>query len=268
MKLTDALILAMDTETTGPDPRKDRIVELGGAYLVGGKAVGAPLKSRVNPGTYIPAGATNVHGVRNEDVEDEPYWPTVSPWLRQHVWDPRAVVVGYNIIGFDIVVVDAENARHGAGWEMPPCLDPFVFASWFHRGLRSRRLGVLMEEAYHLVLPEKRAHRADADALAVGLLAMSMVKRGFIPDDYLGAFALQAELQRRIDAEQARFGRYLFEDRHTGELRIGLGKHTGTPLADADDDYLKRMLGRPDLPEDAKQLFMKRLGQAEQIGLF
>ena len=79
MKLEDALLLALDTETTGPDPVNDRIVELGGAYLYGGAPHGPPLKSRVNPGVYIPAAATNVHGVRNEDVEDAPRWPEVAP---------------------------------------------------------------------------------------------------------------------------------------------------------------------------------------------
>lgn len=268
MKLTRSLVLALDTETTGPNPKTDRIVELGGAYLVGGVPLGAPLKTRVNPGIYIPAGATNVHGVRNEDVEGEPRWPAVAPMLRQHVHDPRAVVVGYNIIGFDIPVVDNENARHDIEWRMPPCLDPFVFACWHHRGLPSRRLAALMESRYDLLLPEKRAHRADADALAVGLLAMAMVDEGIIPDDYEGAFARQADLQQLIAAEHARFGRYLYEDRDDRVLRIGLGKHTGAALDDADEDYLKRILGRPDVPDEARQLLLKRLGQAEQIGLF
>ncbi len=268
MKLTRALVLAIDTETTGPNPRDDRIVELGGAYLVGGKPYGAPLKTRVNPGVYIPAGATNVHGVRNEDVEHAPKWPAVAPSLRQHVHDPRAVVVGYNIIWFDVPVIDNENERHDIEWRMPVCLDPFVFACWHHRGLRSRRLAALMEARYDLLLPENRAHRADADALAVGLLAMAMVDEGIIPDDYTAAFARQAELQRLLAEEHARFGRYLYVDREDGALRIGLGKHTGTALEEAGEDYLKRLLGRPDVPDEARQLLLKRLGQAEQIGLF
>jgi len=268
VKLTEALLLALDTETTGPNPRDDRIVELGGAYLVGGKPHGAPLKTRVNPGVYIPAGATNVHGVRNEDVEDAPPWPEVAPMLWPHVHDPRAVVVGYNIISFDVVVIDCENERHGIDWRMPTCLDPFIFASWYHRGLRTRRLAALMESTYELVLPEKRAHRADADALAVGLLAMAMIDEGIVPDDYTEAFAMQAELQRRLAAEHERFGRFLYEDRETGAVHVGLGKHTGTPLEEADCDYLKWLLGRPDVPEEARQLLLKQTGQSEQIGLF
>ena len=75
MKLTEALILTIDTETTGPDPKHDRIVELGGAYLQGGEQVGPMLRALVDPERYIPAGATQVHGIRNEDVEGMPKWP-------------------------------------------------------------------------------------------------------------------------------------------------------------------------------------------------
>ena len=75
MKLSEALVLSFDTETTGADPRSDRIVELGGAYLQGTTRLGPPLRALVNPGIYIPAGATNVHGIRNEDVSEAPPWP-------------------------------------------------------------------------------------------------------------------------------------------------------------------------------------------------
>ncbi len=268
MKLTDALLLALDTETTGPDPSQDRIVEVGGAYLLAGRPHGAPLKTRVNPGMYIPAGATNVHGVRNEDVEHAPGWETVNAWVHDHVCDPRVVVIGYNIIGFDVRVIDNENARVGADWRMPPCLDPYIFANWHHREQRSRKLSIVLDDLYGIVLPENKAHHADADALAVGLLLLRMIEAGVVPNDYVEAFRTQIALQHRLDAEYARYGRVLYEDRDTGALHVGLGRHCGTPLEDADEDYLRRLLGRGDLTDEARHLLNKQLGQAEQMGLF
>ena len=58
MQLTNALILTIDTETTGTNVKEDRIVELGGVYLQSGEERGPRLRALVDPERYIPAGAT------------------------------------------------------------------------------------------------------------------------------------------------------------------------------------------------------------------
>ena len=73
MKLSQALILAIDTETTGTNVHEDRIVELGGAYLQGGKEVGQDyrrwlIRSDIFPQARVP------YGIRDQDVEDAPTW--------------------------------------------------------------------------------------------------------------------------------------------------------------------------------------------------
>lgn len=265
MKITEALLLAIDTETTGPEPQNDRIVELGAAYVRAGRPDGAPLRALVDPGLYIPASATHVHGIRNEDVAGAPTWPVVAEQFRAHLFG-GAIPCGYNVLGFDAPLIDAENRRHGIPWTMPRLLDPYVWTSWHHRGERNRKLGTMCER-YGIHLPDDRAHSADADALASGLLLVAMVRAGVVPDDVEGAFAMQDELQATLDAEMARWGRYLYPDRQDGQLRLGLGKHAGVPLEEADPDYLKWLLGRPDLPEEARSAVMQVLGQTEQMGL-
>ena len=266
MKLTQALILTIDTETTGPDPKHDRVVELGGGYLQAGEQVGPMLRALVDPERYIPAGATQVHGIRNEDVEGAPKWPEVAARFKVHL-DAESVLCGYNILGFDAPLIDAENERHDIDWRMPRSLDPFMWVYWHHRGAGSRKLGAICER-YGVELPEDRAHTADADAFATGLLLTSMVLEGVIPDDVEWAFAEQAAIQARIDTEFKEYGRFVFPDRETGVFRLGLGKHCGTPVDEADEGYLKWLLGRPDITPTAKSILMKALGQVEQIGLF
>lgn len=266
MKITEALLLAVDTETTGPKPTEDRVVELGAAYLLAGQPHGAPLRSLVDPGMYIPAGATQVHGIKNEDVAGAPPWPEVAAQFHRHLTS-GAIPCGYNILNFDVTLIHSENARHGIEWRIPNALDAFVFAAWHHRGDRSRKLGAMCE-AYGIALPEDRAHSADADALASGLLVVAMVRAGLIPDDIAAAFAEQARLQAALDEEHRRFGRYLYHDRVDGQLRVGLGKHTGVLLEEADADYLRWMAGRPDMPEEARTNIARALGQVEQMGLF
>lgn len=268
MRLTQALLLAIDTETTGTDTSEDRIIELGGAYLLAGEYHPPGLRALVNPSRYIPAQATQIHGIRNEDIEDAPAWPEVAAKFKRHLDELDPVLVGYNILWFDKRIIDAENARHDLGWTVPRCLDPFPFAQWHHRDIRSRRLAIVAE-MYGVTLPEDRAHTADADSLATGLLALRMVEAGLIPDDVEGAFAEQARLLAKIKEEEAELGRHLFRDRKDGHtLRIGIGKHTGVALEDAEDDFLRWLGGRPELTDTARQLVKKRLGQVEQMGLF
>ncbi len=266
MKLSEALVLSVDTETTGTDPRTDRVVELGGVYLRGRERLGPPLRALVHPGIYIPAGATNVHGIRNEDVEGAPPWPVIAEKFKQHL-DLQPVVTGYNLRGFDVPLINAENKRHGLDWLMPRVLDTFVFAWWGHRELRSRKLGLVCEH-YGIGLPADQAHTADADSLACGWLLMGMIEVGLVPDDVERAFTRQQELVDQFEAEQGRFGRYLYPDRDTAELRLGLGKHTGIPLAEAEEEYLVYLLGRPDLPDEAKYAIHQKLGRIEQQSLF
>mgnify|MGYP001265211204 CR=1 FL=1 len=266
MKLTQALILNIDTETTGPDRDHDRVVELGGGYQQAGQQVGPLLRALVDPERYIPAGATQVHGIRNEDVEGMPKWPVVAARLKTHL-DAHPVLCGYNILGFDSPLINAENARNNIHWRMPRSIDPFVWTYWHDRGAPSRKLGATCER-YGVDLPEDRAHTADADAMATGSLLLAMVIEGIIPDDVEHAFAEQQAILKRTDAEYEEYGRFVFPDRDTGEYRLGLGKHCGTPVDEADEGYLKWLLGRPDITPKAKSILMKALGQVEQIGLF
>lgn len=266
MKLTHALLLTLDAETTGPDPSTDRIVELGGAYLQAGELVGPRLQTLVDPRKYIPAGATQVHGIRTEDVDGAPIWPVVAARLERH-FAAGPVVVGYNILGFDKPLIDAENKREGIAWRVPAPLDPFLWAFWHDRGKRSRKLGPTCER-YGIALAEDAAHTADADAIVTGQLLIRMVQEGVIPDDVDEAFREQALIERHLAAEQARYGRFLYRDRHDGVIKLGLGKHIGVPLAEADEGYLRWILNRPELPPEARSELMQALGQVEQVSLF
>ena len=265
MRITEALLLAFDTETTGPNPQEDNIVEIGGVYFRGGEIYGDPLLSQVNPGRYISPTATQVHGIRDEHVENAPKWPVVAEWFKQHLDAAKPLLLGYNLIGFDVPLIHAENARHGVEWELPEYLDGFIWAQWAYRGARSRALKAIALE-HKVLLPEERAHRAHDDSIATGLLMLEMVKAGAIPDDCDEALKMQAEVLAIIEAEQARFGRYVYEDRDTKELRIGLGKHTGILLEEAPPEYLSWMGGRPDLPDEARHLVLRLQGKAEQQG--
>ena len=60
--------IAIDTETTGLDPRKDRLVEIGAVCL----DTGAEYHVYCNPGIPVPADATAVHGLTDAFLATQP----------------------------------------------------------------------------------------------------------------------------------------------------------------------------------------------------
>lgn len=272
MRLTSCLLLAIDTETTGTSVTDDLVVELGGAYFLAGEAHEPVLRTLVNPGRYIPAGASKVHGIRNEDVKEAPTWAEAGARLRAHLDELQPVLVGYNIHGFDAPLINAENDRNGLGWHLPESLDLFVFVNWGLRGAKSRKLGDICGH-FGVELPADQAHTADADALATGQLLFAMVRAGVIPDDVAGAFEAQRAVMARLDAEARELGRFLFRDREDGQtIRLGLGKHAGLSLAEAEEGYLKWLLSWEAMDEPGRAVLSAHLAErnkeATQFGLF
>lgn len=73
------LRLALDTETTGTDPRKDRIVELAAVRFDAlSGAVVDRFQAYVNPGIEVPQDAVAIHGLTTEFLADKPSFKEVA----------------------------------------------------------------------------------------------------------------------------------------------------------------------------------------------
>ena len=83
----DAVVI--DTETTGLDPRKARVIELAGVRLSAGKLVaGESFRQLLRPaGQSIPAETTRIHGIDDAMVAGSPLfadvWPRFTAFLGQ-----------------------------------------------------------------------------------------------------------------------------------------------------------------------------------------
>ena len=64
-------IVALDIETTGLDPRKDTIIEIGAVRFSGSRVEGE-WSTLVNPGRPIPSFITQLTGISNEMVRNAP----------------------------------------------------------------------------------------------------------------------------------------------------------------------------------------------------
>jgi DNA polymerase-3 subunit epsilon/CBS domain-containing protein len=115
----DAVVI--DTETTGLDPRKARLIEAAAVRIASGRIDSAQSFRRlVNPGEAIPRETTAIHGIDAAAVADAPPFPQVWPEFSAFVGS--SVFIGHTI-GFDLAVLQRECERAGLHWRRPRTLD-------------------------------------------------------------------------------------------------------------------------------------------------
>ena len=162
--------IAIDLETTGLDPRRDRIVAAAALKFIEGESV-PELVTLVNPGQRIPASATRVHGIDDAMVSGAPDETTAV--ARLDAITGGEVIVGHGV-AFDITVL--ARARRAADAARPPravlCtqrLAAALYPAWPDCSLEALcgRLGVGLEGR----------HTADGDARMAGRLLLELVPR-------------------------------------------------------------------------------------------
>ncbi len=178
----------MDTETTGLDTAKDRIVQIGAIKMVLGKVLeDDPFDQLVAPGIPIPAMSSAIHHIMDEEVRTAPsFGPSFDDYQN---WAGAGLLVGYSI-GFDIAVIKAEFARMERDWTPPRSLDVRHLVQIISPSLPDISLETV---AAWLGLEIKNRHNALGDAIAT-----AQIYKALIP--YLakkGIFTL-AEAERAV----------------------------------------------------------------------
>ncbi|MCL2091305.1 MAG: exonuclease domain-containing protein [Micrococcales bacterium] len=176
-------VLGFDTETTGVDVARDRIVT---AALVRRDAAGSQVRTwLLDPGVAIPDIAVSIHGVTTERARAQGTPPPVAlgqiaDGLVAALHD-GVPVVAFNA-RFDLRLLDAELTRHGLptlperlGHPVRPVLDPLVLDRALDPDRPGpRTLGDLC--AVHQVTTGS-LHSADADVIATLDLLDRLVAR-------------------------------------------------------------------------------------------
>src|SRR5512143_558040 len=168
----DVPVVVVDTETTGPRPGIDRVVQFAAVRFERGE-VTAEFETLVDPGAPIPAEATAIHGISDATIEAAKRIgpvPTVDriPELASAVID-GAQLAAYNA-DFDRAMLPQLCADR---W---PWLDPLVLVRYVDRyasGTGRHKLATSCERhGIELV----GAHGALADARAAGKLLLKLGK--------------------------------------------------------------------------------------------
>ncbi len=233
-------LCVLDVETTGLDPRADRVVELAVLKLVPG---GPPVwgHRRVNPGRPVPPAATAVHGLADADLAGCPPFAAVAPRLAAFL--AGADLAGFNL-PFDLAVLAAEFARAGVPFPLAgrACVDALALFRRQHPHTLAGAAAEYLGEAH----PGGHSARGDV-AATVAVLDAQLGRDPALPRTPAGLHAVLVEVDLAGRFRRAADGRPAF----------AFGKHRGRPLADvaaADPGYLRWLLGTPGLLADARRL--------------
>lgn len=253
-------VVFLDFEATGVDPETDRIVEFAFLDFESGLWV-----KRVNPGVPIPASASEVHGIYDDDVVREPLFAAYAEEVERRV--EGKVLVGYNSRRYDVPLLDAELRRAGRAGLLRDA-DGFIavreidlFAVWGN--LEPRTLeGAVRRFQGEEAIAEELLHSAGGDVAA--LLGIVAGMAGSFPEIGSGDGELKevlSKLETLSVPEWAvdRAGKFR---RDGDEIVFGFGKHMGRPVTDA-PDYLGWMLGQG-FPEESKAWARKLLAASRR----
>jgi DNA polymerase-3 subunit epsilon len=231
--------IVLDTETTGLSRDTDRVIEVA---IVPWEDGGSQFHARYNPGMPIPAEATRVHGISDDDVKNcHPFSKDAE--ILADIISTAEAVIGYNPF-YDQGMLDAEFARCGVTVKWPTivcakrvwdCYEPK------ERNLMCAYRRFVNREGFNA------AHSAMADTQACREVLRHQI-------NYFGLHGVSWE---DFDPER----KLWWMDSHhvlivDQTLMMNFGKWTGKPVRDVDHGFWRWLLDR-DFPKHLLLLAME-----------
>jgi len=190
----DREIVWFDLETTGTSTSKDRIVSISAIKTLNGEIVEKKY-TLVNPCMIIPEEATKVHGITNEMVLNAPSFSRLAKSI--HVFFAGCILGGYNVVKFDIPLLQEEFFRVGLSLEIGDIID---CCDIFHKKEKRDLSAALL---FYTGKTMEGAHNAEFDNMAtIEIFEGQKAKYGELP--FYERTSL--DLAGKIDLE----GRYTF----------------------------------------------------------
>ena len=159
------ILVSLDLETTGLDPLRDAILEIGAVKFRGNEVLDT-FSTLINPARPIPPKITDLTGIADRDVSGAQKLFDVLQRLSAFVRD--LPIVGHNI-GFDLGFLNKQRLFYDN-----PSLDTFELAGMLIPHAERYSLGSLAREV-GIALPA--THRALDDARVAHQLYQKMFER-------------------------------------------------------------------------------------------
>ncbi len=239
-------IVFIDLETTGIRYYADRIVEFS-VLKVQPDGTEEYKSRRVNPEMPIPAGATNVHGISDTDIEGEPTFRQLAKGIYEFI--DNCHLSGFNILDFDLPLLESEFRRVGVEFSRAnrQIIDTMTI---YHKMVpydsnASRNL--VAAYLFYCGKGLKDAHSADNDVKACAeVLGGQLDMYDDLPRDVNSLCSICSEgRENYIDP----VGKFVWLE---NEASFNFGQHKGRLLreiADEHPDYLGWILGQDFSPK-------------------
>ena len=246
----DRPLAVLDLETTGIDPKIDRIIELSVLKLLPGGDHDHRTR-RINPGVPIPPEAMAVHKISDDDVADMPTFRAIAPGLSKYL--DGCDLAGFNILNYDLRLLVAEFNR--AGLVFPVAGRKVIDACRIFHQRERRDLTAALR--FYCDRGHEGAHGAAADVLAtVEILDAQVIHYEDLPRTVDGLHG-HCNDPNAIDMSG------MFGKDEDGVIVFIRGKYKGRALyeiAQAKPDYLEWMQ-REDFYDDTKAIASEALGR-------
>ncbi len=211
-------IIFFDIESTGLNVASDRIVELSMVKVYPNGDTETKTR-KINPTIPIPAEATAIHGIKDEDVKDEPTFAKIAKSLAQ--WMEGCDIAGYNSTKFDIPMLNEEFLRVNINFDFRKRKSVDV-QNIFHK-MEQRTLSAAYKFYCHKDL--ENAHSAEADTMATYEILKAQLDKyeGTLQND-MGFLADFSTKSRFVDYA----GRIVLNEKDIPVFNFG--KHKGRPV--------------------------------------
>jgi len=264
LNLKNPLVI-FDLETTGTNISKDRIVEVA---MIKAKPDGTTEEKcrKLNPTIPIPKEVSEIHGIYDKDVENEPTFKQIAKSLAD--WLEGCDLAGFNVVHFDLPMLVEEFLRASIEFDIDN--RKVVDAQKIFHLMEKRNLSAAYK--FYCDKELKDAHSAAADTQATYEVLMAQIEKyegqdvvdglgkklGTIENDIAAVNRLSQN--RMVDLA----GRIIYKD---GQEVFNFGKHRGKPVAEVlrkEPSFYDWMM-KGDFPMDTKrkltQIKLKGFGQ-------
>lgn len=160
----------VDIETTGTNPKEDRIIQFGCVMIESGR-ITSRFSIDIHPGRKISKQIQHLTGITNQRVQKAPYFEDVAQTIYNLLAD--TIFVAHNIY-FDYNFLNHELMRCGLPSLKIPGIDTVELAQIFLPTEPSFRLADLSES---LGFIHENPHQADSDAEVTGQLLLLIEER-------------------------------------------------------------------------------------------
>jgi DNA polymerase-3 subunit epsilon len=213
LKLKNPIVF-FDLETTGINVASDRIVEI--SYLKVFPNGNEESKTmRVNPTIPIPPKVTEIHGITDDDVKNEPTFNEIAKNIAKVL--EGADIAGYNSNKFDIPLLAEEMLRAEVDIDLKK--RKFVDVQVIFLKKEPRTLGAAYE--FYCRKQLENAHSAEADTRATYEILQSQLERYTDLENDIDKLSDFSSHNQNADFA----GRIIFDEK--GVERFNFGKYKG-----------------------------------------